>query len=343
MTDAQGVFGMVRRHADDSASAWALGTFGAVAEFLRDPDERVHVRLDVDVVEAATDRGAMRLTPHPLLDAVAFERPLSQGRSWSQSIALCLPRDACAMHRRATLTELGPDREAVRPQDREAILFDLGLGALQVDACIRTSDAELIAVLRAAEGASVFDPVRSPMGAILRHGPNRVFCGQIGRIEVFQPIPPPGGVSPEGPHTHLLPKMLRTGRTHAATEPIPAGLVPVVHLGPSHPTKTMLGKPRPFDHQAYAAFQALLAAYGDPAHQAVKHEILAAIADGVGPDDRREGNRRESETRPARAAARVALAQAAALYGETPALDAWRAAMGRDEPADDPDEQSQHG
>lgn len=337
MTDAQGVFDMVRRHADDCASAWALGTFGAVAEFLRDADEPAHVRLDADVVEAATGRGAMRLTPHPQLAAVAFERPLSQGRSWSQSIALCLPRDACAMNRRATLTELGPDREAVRPQDREAILFDLGLGALQVDACIRTSHPELITVLRAAEGASVFDPERSPMGAILRHGPNRVFCGQIGRIEVFQPIPPPDGVSPEGPHTHLLPKMLRTGRTHAATEPIPAGLVPVVHLGPSHPMKTTLGKPRPFDQQAHAAFQSLLAAYGDPAHRAVKHEILAAIADDAGPD-----GWREPETRPARAAARVALAQAMALYGEAPVLNAWRAILGHEDAPEEPDEQSQH-
>jgi len=328
---------MVRRHADDCGSAWALGTFGAVAEFLRDAGEPAHVRLDADVVEAATDRGAMRLTPHPQLRAVAFERPLSQGRSWSQSVALCLPHDACAMNRRTTLTELGPDHAAVRPQDREAILFDLGLGALQVDACIRTSQPELLAVLRAAEGASVFDPDRSPMGAILRHGPNRVFCGQIGRIEVFQPIPPPDGVSPDGPHTHLLPKMLRTGRTHAATEPIPAGLVPVVHLGPSHPTKTTLGKPHPFDQQAYAAFQTLLTAYGDPTHQAVKQQILTAIAAGAGPD-----GWQDPETRPARAAARVAMAQATALHGETPALNAWRAAMGHDEPAEEPDEQSQH-
>ena len=34
----------------------------------------------------------------------------------------------------------------------------------------------------------------------------------------------PTGKSPEGPHTHVLPKLLRSGRTHPATEPIPEWL-----------------------------------------------------------------------------------------------------------------------
>lgn len=371
MNDAQGVFETLRRHAVDCSSAWALGTFGVVAEFLRDADEPALVRIDVDVIEVATDRGAMRLTPHTDLQAVAFERPLAQGRTWSQGVALCLPHAASAMNCRTTLTELGPDLEAVRIEDRTAILFDLGLGALQVDACIRVSDPELIAILRAAEGVSVFDPERSPMGAVVRHGPHRVFCGQIGRIEVFQPIPPPDGVSPEGPHTHLLPKLLRTGRTHAATEPIPPGLVPVVHLGPAHPLKTLLGKPRPFDIDAHAAFQSLMADYGDAAHMAVKQRILDAIAAGEAPNDWREpesrpgalsgqpesaGRSEFAQTRESwsvlrsnqiskrfsRAAARVALAQASVLHPESAALSAWRAALGHDETPDEIDEQSQH-
>ncbi len=60
--------------------------------------------------------------------------------SWSHRIALCLRESQSAMTQRLVLTELGPDREALRESDREAVLFDLGLGALQVDACIRVSD-----------------------------------------------------------------------------------------------------------------------------------------------------------------------------------------------------------
>ena len=331
------VFSMLRDHVGDSSSAWALGTFGAVAEFRRDHDEPADVCLG-DVLEAATARGALRFTSHPHLRAVAFERPLQQGRTWSQGVAICLPEAHCAMARRTTLTELGPDAEAVRPEDRDAILFDIGLGALQVDACIRTRDPELLAILRAAEGVSIFDPERSPMGLIVQKGPHRVFCAQIGRIEVFQPIPPPDGMSPEGPHTHVLSKLLRSGRTHAATEPLPQGLVPMLHLGPAHAMKTILGKPRTFDHTAFAAFQDLLARFGDAELLEGKNRVLTAIASGQGPDGWREPG-----TRTARAAARVGLAQAAALYGDAAVLGAWRLALGHDDTPDELDEQSQHG
>ncbi len=69
------------------------------------------------------------------------------------------------MNCRAVLTELGPDGYAVRADDRDAVLFDLGLGRLQVDACIRTADARLIETSRSAEGKPLFD-VSS--GALLR-------------------------------------------------------------------------------------------------------------------------------------------------------------------------------
>ena len=68
--------------------------------------------------------------------------------SWSQRIALCLPDDACAMSRRSVLTELGPDTAALREQDRTAMLFDLGLDALQADLCVRVADPDVAFRLR---------------------------------------------------------------------------------------------------------------------------------------------------------------------------------------------------
>ena len=59
------------------------------------------------------------------------------------------------------------------------------------------------------------------MGMILAANPHRVFISRLGRIEVYQPIPPPSGKSPEGPHTHVLPKLLKSGRTHPATDRFP--------------------------------------------------------------------------------------------------------------------------
>ena len=131
-------------------------------------------------------------------------------------MALCLPAGDCAMNRRTVLTELDVDREALQPEHRGSILFDLGLGALQSDLCVRIDDHNLVAQLRSHCGRSVFDPANPAMGLLLETNPHRVFISRIGRIEVYQPIPPPSGKSPDGPHTHVLPKS-----AERAAEPMP--------------------------------------------------------------------------------------------------------------------------
>ena len=145
------------------------------------------------------------------------------------------------------------------------MLFDLGLGVHQVDCCIRTADAELIAGLRAARAA------RCSSRAIPRWGyspasPHRVFATRAGRAEVYQSIPAPGGKAPDGPHTHVLPKLLAHWRTHAATEPIPRGFVSCAHLYPAHPLRDGYGRALPFDAGRYAAFQRMLSRFGDIEH-----------------------------------------------------------------------------
>ena len=111
------------------------------------------------------------------------------------------------------------------------------------------------------------------MGIILAANPHRVFLSRLGRVEVFQPIPPPDGKSPEGPHTHVLPGLLRHRRTHAATEPIPDGLVPCAHVYPPHPAKDGMGHAPPFDRARHDAFQSILRSYGDPAFVALKQQV----------------------------------------------------------------------
>lgn len=277
---------------------WHLGTFGVVAEFMRDEDEPVAFPGDGGLA-AFTNRGAIRLEPIPDLRPFAYETAMSQAKSWGQQVALCLPREACAMNRRAVLTELGPDREAVRADDREDVLFDLGLDRLQLDACIRTADAGLIDVLRAAEGKSLFDFNTGAMMAILAANPHRVFVARIGRVEVFQPIPADGTVSPPGPHTHLLPKLMKTGRTHGANAPIPKALAPCGGFAPPHPQRDPMGRPRPFSPARHAAFQEVLERYGDPRLVAVKRAAALGHTGG----EAAPANRHE------RAAARVGALQ----------------------------------
>jgi hypothetical protein len=104
--------------------------------------------------------------------------------------------------------------------------------------------------------------------------PHRVFVSRLGRIEVYQPIPPPDGASPDGPHTHVLPRLLERGRSHAATVPIPTGWVAGVTLYPPHPLRHSSGRPVDFDAARHAAFQSLMERYGSPEMVAGKRAAL---------------------------------------------------------------------
>lgn len=262
----------------DPGTAWSLGSFGAVAEFLRDPDEVAEApaggRLGL-----ATARGAIVLAPCAGLRPLAYETAMPSG--WNHAVALCLPAEACAMGERGVVTELGPDDAAVRAEDRDAVLFDLGLGLHAVDACVRTRDPAAIAVLRAGLGQPLFAS-SNPIGPrLVAMSPHRVFVARLGRIEVFQPIPAPGGTSPDGPHTHVLPKLLAAKRTHAATAPIPAGVVPCAAFHPPHPYKDAMGRPIPFARACYEAFQALLRRWGEPELVALKERARRGEGEGA--------------------------------------------------------------
>jgi Family of unknown function (DUF6925) len=330
VTQVADLFAFLAEQLADCETHWSLGTFGALAEFTRDADEPADLSQAGPALSAVTGRGAIRIAPPPGLRLMASETATRQ--SWNHRVALCLPERSCAMGGRGVLTELGPDTEALRAQDRAAILFDLGLSVPQVDACIRVADPQLAAALRTHVGRPVFEPGNPVMGIIVPASPHRVFVSRLGRIEVFQPIPPPNGKSPEGPHTHVLPKLLQHKRTHAATEPIPDGLVPCAHLYPAHPVKDALGRARPFDARHHERFQHVLGRFGDPGAVALKRRVIAAIEQGgepsaiAVPDDRF-----------ARASVRVTLRQLQMANDQSPALAAWLAAHDRAQGAQ-PDE-----
>jgi len=219
----------------DIEAGWSVGTFGAIAEFTRDAGAPADLHQTSDGISVVTDKGGLSIAPLPGLRLIASESPTTE--SWSHRVALCLPQESCAMSQRSTLTEIGPDGAALRAEDRNGVLFDLGLGTLQIDACVRVGDPDVVAALRDHTRKSVFAPGNEAMRIILAANPNRVFVSRIGRAEVYQPIPPPGGKSPDGPHTHVLPKLLVHGRTHAATEPLPEGWIPCAHVYPAHPLR----------------------------------------------------------------------------------------------------------
>lgn len=308
---------LVRRHLADAKTSWAIGTFGAIAEFHRDADEPVALFAH----GAVTARGGIQLRLNDTVRAVAWERP-SAGDGWMHGIALCLSSTTGAMSRRAIVTELGPDREALQEEDRDCALFDLGIGAPHCDFCVRSGDPAILRVLRAATGRPMLDANLVRELAVM--SPTRVFISRLGRLEVRTPIPKPDGTTPDGPHTHVLPDLLKHRRTHPANVPLPGGMVPGAEIFPASAIHDAHGRRAPFDAAKHEAFQSLLAMHGDPGCIRAKSETVAGVRAAQPP------RAVSAYTRAQRLARRVALRQLAHTDGPSPALTAWRALFDRE-------------
>ncbi|MCG8447672.1 MAG: hypothetical protein MI753_18385 [Hyphomicrobiales bacterium] len=294
-------------HLVQAETGWNMGGFGALAEFHQDRGETA-VTGGPGAFLRVTKRGGIRFASSalPEITPVAYEALSPRPHRWTHGIALCLPTQLARMNRRFVLTELGPDGGAFNDADRDAILFDMGLGVWQADFCIRTCAPGLLAILREQSGRPLSEPGNPAMGAILEVHPHRVALTRIGRVEVYQKIggPDTGGVSPPGPHTHVLPKLLRARRTHAANLPIPDGLVPCGYMHPANPVIGPMGEDRPFDKKAHEAFQVLLSAFGDRRVLEAKRQVREAVCAGTDP-----ANFKEKESRVERAGMRIALRQ----------------------------------
>ncbi len=300
----------------DPRHGWSLGTFGAVGEFMRDEGEPVTIAREGNARVAITARGGLRVAPRPDLRAIAYDTLARDGESWGQSLAFCLP--APADMAQGAVRSLGTDREALRAEDRDARLFDTGTGLGLVRFCVRTRDPGLIGALEALEGQPLFsDAGRLVMSEILRAQPARVVTSPVARVEVYSPIPAPDGTSPEGPHTHLLPKLVASGRTHAANAPIPAGLQPVLMLHPGSPWRDAMGQRVPFDSELDEIFEDLFLQFGLPDDLAIRAAVEDAVEAGTPPDAFAS-----PATRRGRVAARIALRR---LARTAPAkVEAWR-------------------
>jgi len=319
---------------------WSIATFGAIAEFSRAPGEAGHAieegKTGEEGFRIVTPRGGLRYRHSPHAKIIAYEGLSKDPKLWSQGISICLPERDARMASAHALTETGPDVESFHERDRTHTMFDIGLGAPHIAACVRTSDADLTTVLRDHAGQSLFEGEGEGKGkgealhAIHAHNPDRVFTSPLGRIEVATPIAHEDGETATGPHTHVLPELLATGRTHAATVPIPDGYLPCMNLFPPNPARDERGEARSFDEGDHRVFQAILAEYGDPAANAIKQQVIESIAAGHGPGDILSSESRPlnlplnlSLNRIERTALRVTLRQVRYTTGHNPVLDDW--------------------
>ncbi len=220
----------VERSIRDAAGAWVFGVVGAVGEFTVDRGEPVEIRRGADRVEAISPRAALRLV---LDDDIRALSVAAEGRP--SRIVLAAKAEHQALPTAARPTDLGADGAALRAERRSERLFDLGLDRDVARFCVRTGDAALIAALEAAAGA-VWPTWLGTLGReIVARSPTRVIETRLGRVEIDALIPPPGGASPPGPHTHLLPAHIALGLDAAAELGLPARYVPGAIFYPNAP------------------------------------------------------------------------------------------------------------
>lgn len=312
-----GIDELLRAALADARHGWSVGTFGAIGEYMRDDGEPFVESLADGVRTMHTPRAGIRVTSREDLKVMAYDTLSSDGETWGQSVAFCLPAPADMTP--GVVRALGADTDAIRAEDRDAMLFDMGVGLGHVRFCSRTRDPDLIAALTALEGQPLLGPAGGGvMAAVLHAQPHRVVISPIGRVEVYAPIPLPGGKSPDGPHTHLLPKLLASKRTHAANAPIPAGWQPVLMLHPRSPWRDAMGLRTSFNHDLDRLFEELLVSHGLPEDRTVRAAVETAVAGGVEPKAFAW-----PDTRRGRMQARITLRRLAQKNGRS-AVSAWR-------------------
>jgi hypothetical protein len=245
-------FDWLSRQKEAGSGKWSLGAFGAMGMF-----------------EESSSNSALRLENSRNLKLVAFETISSDPASWNHAVAICLPESEARMSGRKAISRLGPDANSIREQDRNSELFDLGIGYAFADICLRTRDKAAIQILQGFEGRSFTELPEALGDRPIDH----VFVTKAGRIEMFGQT----GLPP------LLSSLLKGGKTHAATSPIPEGFVPCGYFFPPHTLNC--DENNSFDPEIHSEFQRTLRDYGLPHLFKLKKEVLEALENGEKPND----------------------------------------------------------
>ncbi|MET1414413.1 DUF1289 domain-containing protein [Roseibium sp. HPY-6] len=222
--DTDEIRAFVVRSLQENQGTWVAGVVGAVGEFTAAPGNSVDVGLEADIIVATTPGARLRFHINDDVHAVTFDPKKTPTRD--MRVMLAVKRERGRPEVAQVLSPLGRDHAAIAATDRDAPLFDLGLGRKEARFCVRAGPGPLHDALARTAGTAF--PANLPkIGPILLEAsPARVIETAFGRIEVLTPIPAPTGKSPLGPHTHLLPDHLASGRATPAGMDLPRAYLP---------------------------------------------------------------------------------------------------------------------
>ena len=206
---------------------WVTGMPGGAAEFPCLAGREVTVETGNDFVVGRAHDASFRLRVTDKVRAFAFDD--------DGPVVLGFPRGRVTLVTASVFTPLGSDIDAIDEEHSAHELFEFGLGRRASRFCVRTDDPELIAALRAFSGKPWAEMLAQAGAEIIAKSPARVVESQLARIEVFTPIPLPGGTSSPGAHTHLLPEFLARGEEIPAALSLPDYAAPLAIFYPGKP------------------------------------------------------------------------------------------------------------
>lgn len=201
---------------------WVMGVVGAVAEFTAPAEAEIDVTVEGNDVIGRTLNGAVRMTINDTVRALTFDLP---GQQAEPRIVLALKRECGRLSVSRGLADLGEDDGALLP-DPGTRLFDLGLARKEARFCVRVAGGAARDALERSVALPFSQSLPRIAGALIAESPTRVVETALGRIEVQGQIPPPDAQSPDGPHTHLLPDHLVTGRALPVGMDLPRAYLP---------------------------------------------------------------------------------------------------------------------
>ena len=254
-------------------TAISIGGLGAIAEF--DGDQKKVSFDSANELQICNTKGAFKVKIDGGESLLAYETLSQTPKSWQWGMVVLADRDPYFANLKNGLHEIGPDTDAISENDKDALLFSLGTGLSNSNFTIRTKDPALLRILRANEGVCITEGNNPVLDAIIDLSPHRVVYSTIARIEVYQEIS--RHETPMGPHTHLLPSMLKARRTHVAAIPIPASQSPQLTLHPENPMFDQYGHSRPFAKSVCESFSPLVEAHCAEEFRIEKKRLKAAF------------------------------------------------------------------
>ena len=201
---------------------WVMGVVGAVAEFRAAEGDTTQVVMNGDQMLARTANAALEMTLNDDIRALTFD---SHNASSAPRIVLAVKRERGRPLLSHGIKDLGVDARALIQEPRTR-LFDLGLGRKEARFCVRVGSGAAHDALRSIQGVRLEHALTEIAATLLAESPTRVVETALGRIEVQGKIPPPGAVSPDGPHSHLLPDYLATHRALPTGMDLPRAYLP---------------------------------------------------------------------------------------------------------------------